>query len=72
MTEKQTAEKEVEYQYDNTKSSSYKKIIQQGTGEVTEVTKEAVYVNGILESENVISTKVVTQAVKEIVCVGTR
>ncbi len=70
-TEKETAEKVVEYQYDNTKSSSYKKIVQQGTAGVTEVTKEKIYVNGIYESENVVSSKVVTQPVKEIICIGT-
>lgn len=70
-TEKETAEKEVEYQYDSTKSSSYKKIVQQGTAGVTEVTKEKIYVNGVYESENVVSSKVITQPVKEIVCIGT-
>lgn len=73
VTEKetQTAEKEIEYQYDSSKSSSYKKIIQQGTNGVTEVTKEKIYVNGVYESENTVSTRVVTQPVKEIVCIGT-
>lgn len=71
VTEKETAEKEVEYQYDNTKSSSYKKIIQQGTSGVTEVKKEQVYINGTFDSENVISSTVITQPVKEIVCIGT-
>ena len=69
--EQVTAGKEVEYQYDNTKSSSYKKIIQQGTAGVTEVTKEKVYINGVFDSENTVSTRVVTQPVKEIVCIGT-
>lgn len=71
VTEKETAEKEIEYQYDNTKSSSYKKIIQQGTNGVTEVKKEQLYINGIFDSENIVSSNVVTQPVKEIVCIGT-
>ena len=71
VTEKETAEKEVEYQYDNTKSSSYKKIIQQGTNGVTEIKKEQVYINGQFDSESIVSSKNVTQPVKEIVCIGT-
>lgn len=71
VTERETAEKEIEYQYDNTKSSSYKKIIQQGTNGVTEVKKEQLYINGIFDSENIVSSNVVTQPVKEIVCIGT-
>lgn len=71
VTERETAEKEVEYQYDNTKSSSYKKIIQQGTSGVTEVKKEQLYINGQFDSENIVSSTVVTQPVKEIVCIGT-
>lgn len=71
VTERETAEKQVEYQYDNTKSSSYKKIIQQGTAGVTEVTKEELYINGEFDSENVVSSTVVTQPVTEIVCIGT-
>lgn len=70
-TEKETAEKEIEYQYDNTKSSSYKKIIQQGTNGVTEIKKEQLYINGIFDSEKIVSSNVVTQPVKEIVCIGT-
>ncbi len=71
VTEKETAEKEIEYQYDNTKSSSYKKIIQQGTNGVTEIKKEQLYINGIFDSEKIVSSNVVTQPVKEIVCIGT-
>lgn len=71
VTERETAEKEVEYQYDNTKSSSYKKIIQQGTSGVTEVKKEQLYINGQFDSETTVSSTVVTQPVKEIVCIGT-
>ncbi|GFI62588.1 hypothetical protein IMSAG049_01772 [Clostridiales bacterium] len=70
-TETETAEKEIEYQYDNTKNKSYKKIIQQGKAGVTEVKKEKVYINGHFDSENVVSSRVITQPVKEIVCVGT-
>ena len=71
VTERETAEKEVQYQYDSTKSSSYKKIIQQGTNGVTEITKEQHYINGQFENEEVISSKVVTQPVTEIVSIGT-
>ena len=71
VTEKETAEKEIEYQYDNTKSSSYKKIIQQGTNGVTEIKKEQLYINGVVDSEKIVSSNVVTQPVKEIVCIGT-
>ena len=71
VTEKETAEKEIEYQYDNTKSSSYKKIIQQGTNGVTEIKKEQLYINGIFDSEKIVSSNFVTQPVKEIVCIGT-
>lgn len=71
VTKKESTPKEVEYQYDSTKSKSYKKIIQPGTGGVTEETKEVVYINGVFQSENVISSKTITQPVKEIVCIGT-
>lgn len=71
ITKKESSEKEIEYQYDNTKSKSYKKIIQPGTGKVAEETKEVVYINGVFESENVISSKTITEPVKEIVCIGT-
>ncbi len=70
-TEEVTTPKEVEYQYDSTKSSSYRKIIQQGTDGVSQVTKEKVYINGVYQSENTVSTKTVTEAVKEIVSIGT-
>lgn len=70
-TEKITTPKEIEYQYDSTKSSSYKKIVQKGTDGVSEVTKQKIYVNGVFQSENTVSTKTVTEAVKEIVCIGT-
>ncbi|MEA4972523.1 hypothetical protein SDC9_82548 [bioreactor metagenome] len=71
-TENITTPKEIEYQYDNTKSSSYKKIIQKGTDGVSQVTKEKVYVNGVFQSENTVSTKTVTEAAKEVVCIGTK
>lgn len=70
-TEKITTPKEVEYQYDSTKGSSYRKIIQQGTDGVSQVTKEKVYINGVFQSENTVSTETVTEAVKEIVSIGT-
>lgn len=70
-TESITTPKEIEYQYDNTKSSSYKKIVQKGTDGVSQVIKEKVYVNGVFQSENTVSTKTVTEAVKEIICIGT-
>lgn len=70
-TENVTTPKEIEYQYDSTKSSSYKKIVQKGTDGVNQVIKEKVYVNGVFQSENTVSTKTVTEAVKEIICIGT-
>jgi len=71
-TETVTTPKEVEYQYDSTKSSGYRKIIQQGKDGVSQVTKEKIYINGVFQSENVVSTNTTTEAVKEIVCIGTK
>lgn len=53
------------------KAAVYKKIIQQGTNGVTEIKKEQLYINGIFDSEKIVSSNVVTQPVKEIVCIGT-
>lgn len=70
-TETKSIPKETEYQYDNTKSSSYRKVVQQGSDGTAQITTESVYINGILDSENEVSTTTLTEAVKEIVTIGT-
>ena len=70
-TETETIPKETEYQYDNTKSKSYRKVVQQGSDGTQQVTKETVYINGTLDSENNVSSSTVKEAVKEIVMIGT-
>ena len=69
FTEKQ--EKEVEYQQDSSKPSSYKKVIQQGRDGQKEVTTQIIRINGFESEEKVISEKTTVEPVTEIIVVGT-
>ena len=50
---------------------TWRKAVQQGSDGTQQVTKETVYINGTLDSENNVSSSTVKEAVKEIVMIGT-
>lgn len=66
------APKEIEYRKDDTKSSSYKKVVQQGKDGQKEVTIQIIRVNGFEDSQKVIDTKIIEAPITEIIVVGTK
>jgi len=70
FTEKQ--EKEIEYQQDNTKPVSYKKVIQQGKDGQKEVTTQIIRINGFESEQKTVSETTTVEPVSEIIVVGTK
>ncbi|MBM6830112.1 G5 domain-containing protein [Anaerotignum lactatifermentans] len=67
-----TVEKKTyEYQQDNTKPSSYQKVIQQGKDGQKKSTIQITRINGFITEEKEVSKEVITEAVPEIIVRGT-
>ena len=66
------AKKQVKYQTDTSKPSSYQKVIQQGSDGQKEVTVQTIRINGFEEDEVIISEKIIQDPVDEIIEVGRR
>lgn len=66
----ETIPKGVEEQIDDTKARDYKKVLQQGRDGERKVVTEITKVNGVFESETVISDTVVIEPVNDIIVVG--
>lgn len=67
-----TVEKKTyEYQEDNTKPSSYQKVIQQGKDGQKKSTIQITRINGFITEEKEVSKEVITEAVPEIIVRGT-
>ncbi|MGL4791691.1 MAG: G5 domain-containing protein, partial [Anaerotignaceae bacterium] len=69
FTEKQ--EKEIQYQQDNTRPTSYKRVVQQGKDGQKEVVTQIIRVNGFETEQRVISETTTVEPVPEIIVVGT-
>lgn len=69
FTEKEA--KKTEYRNDSTKSSSYRKVMQQGRDGQKEVTIQIIRINGFEEEQKVIDTKIIEEPVTEVIIVGT-
>lgn len=63
---------ETEYIYNEDKYDNYSEVVQQGVEGSQEITAEVVYENGVETGRTVLSTNVVTEAVAEIIEVGTQ
>lgn len=70
FTEKEP--KKTEYRNDSTKSSSYRKVEQQGKDGQKEVTVQIIRINGFEEEQKVVDTKVIVEPITEIIVVGTK
>lgn len=68
----ETELKTVEYREDSTKDKSYTKIVQQGSDGQKNVTVDITKINGVVQSETVVSEEVIQAAVPEILVVGTK
>lgn len=64
------AKKEVKYQTNTSKPSSYQKVIQQGSDGQKEVTVQTIRINGFEEEQVVSSEKITKEPVDEIIEVG--
>lgn len=64
--------KTYETQYDDTKPSSYQKVIQQGKAGQKKSTIQITRVNGVVIEEKEVSKEVITEAVPEIIVKGTQ
>jgi len=62
--------RETEQQVDDTKSSDYKRIVQQGSDGERKVVTQVTKVNGIFESESIVSDTITVQPVNDIIVVG--
>lgn len=69
---KETKEKSTEIQEDDTKSRSYKKVIQEGKDGQTETEIKTIKINGEFQEEQKGETKVVVEPVTEIILQGTQ
>ena len=72
MTYTEKQEKQVEYRTNESKDSSYKKVVQQGKDGQKEVTVEVIRINGFEEGQKVVSETVTVEPVTEIIEIGAR
>jgi Membrane proteins related to metalloendopeptidases len=68
----QSIKKAVEYQYDDNKYEDYSSTVQDGNDGVKEITAAIVRINGIEQQSDVVSEKVLTEPVKQVVVKGTK
>lgn len=64
--------KSVEYQYDDSKYENYSGTVQDGNDGVKEITASIVRINGVEQQRDVVSDKVLTEPVKQVVVKGTK
>ncbi len=64
--------KKTEYREDNTKDSSYQKVVQQGKDGQREVTVQVTRINGFEDSTKEVSEKILQEPVTEIIVRGTK
>ena len=59
-------------QYDDTKPSSYQKVIQQGKAGQKKSTIQITRVNGVVTEEKEVSKEIIQEAIPEIIVKGTK